>query len=108
MTKVKILAIIKYLLEKIAKKLEDKADKEHTHKNYLTAHPKVNTNVPISSDSTLSFGETFKAYSEITKDENGHITGGILTTYTLPSSSGSEEEITDDDIDNICKEVWGE
>ena len=118
MTKVKILAIIKYLLEKITGKLQGKADvkhthseyadKNHTHNNYLTAHPTVTSNSPTSNSSTLSWGDEFTAYSEITKDTNGHITGGELTTYTLPSSGGSGEEITDEDIDEICREVWGE
>ena len=118
MTKVKILAIIKYLLEKITGKLQGKADvghthseyadKKHTHSNYLTAHPSVTSKSPTSDGLAVSWGGQITAYSEITKDTNGHITGGKVTTYTLPSSGGSEEEITDEDIDNICKEVWGE
>lgn len=99
---------LRWLLEFILNKFSGKADTNHTHKDYLTAHPKVNTNVPTSSDSTLSLGGTFKAYSDITKDANGHITGGTLTTYTLPSSSGSEEEITAEMVENMCKEIWGD
>lgn len=89
MTKTNILAIIKYLLQIIAGKLNGKAEKEHTHSEYLTDHPTISTNNPNSNNSTLSWGGKVTAYSKITKDSNGHITAGEITNYTLPSSAAS-------------------
>ena len=78
------------MLEKLWAKIKDMfANKNHTHSNYLTEHPSVETSSPTSNSSTLSWGEQVTAYSEVTKDTNGHVTGGKITKYTLPSSEAT-------------------
>lgn len=80
---------LKALLQIIGNKLTGKADKDHTHSNYLTDHPSVKTSSPTNDNSTVSWGGQVTAYSEVTTDENGHITGGKITKYTLPSSEAT-------------------
>ena len=65
------------------------AEKKHTHENYLTAHPTIDTGNPTNNSTTLSWGDQVTAYSEVTKDTNGHVTGGKITKYTLPSSEAT-------------------
>lgn len=78
------------MLEKLWTKIKEMfANKNHTHDNYLTGHPSVETSSPTSNSSTLSWGEQITAYSEVTKDTNGHVTGGKITKYTLPSSEAT-------------------
>ena len=80
---------LKALLQIIGNKLTGKADKDHTHSDYLKEHPSVKTSSPTSNDSILSWGGQVTAYSEVTKDTNGHVTGGKITKYTLPSSEAT-------------------
>ena len=82
---------LKEVLQIIGNKLTGKADVKHTHSNYLTAHPNINIETPKSSSSTLDWGNEFTVYSEITTDTNGHIIGGEVKTYTLPSEPSSSE-----------------
>lgn len=82
---------LKEVLQIIGNKLTGKADVKHTHSNYLTAHPDIKTKTPTSSSSTLDWGNEFTVCSEITTDENGHIIGGEVKTYTLPSEPSSSE-----------------
>ena len=55
----------------------------------LTKHPTINTSDPTNSSSILDWGDKITAYSEVTKDTNGHVTGGKITKYTLPSSEAT-------------------
>lgn len=80
---------LKKLLQIIGDKLTGKADKDHTHDNYLTEHPSITTSSPANNSSTVSWGDQVTAYSEISKDSNGHVTGGKITKYTLPSSEAT-------------------
>ena len=80
---------LKAVLQIIGNKLTGKADVKHTHSNYLTAHPSITTSSPTSNSSTISWGGQVTAYSEVTKDTNGHVTGGKITKYTLPSSEAT-------------------
>lgn len=67
----------------------DYAAKDHTHSDYLKAHPSITTSSPTSNTSSPSWGGNLTAYSEITKDTNGHVTGGKIVTYALPSSEAT-------------------
>ena len=80
---------LKTLLQIIGNKLTQKSDKDHTHSDYLKEHPSVETSSPTSNDSILSWGGQVTAYSEVTKDTNGHVIGGKITKYTLPSSEAT-------------------
>ncbi len=72
------------LIDLWAKIKDTFATKDHTH-----AHPSVTTKSPTSDTLSTDWGGKLTAYSEITKDTNGHITGGKIVTYILPSSEAT-------------------
>lgn len=81
------------MVTKLWTKIKNKfAEKNHTHENYLTEHPTVTTKSPTNTDTNLAWGGKVTAYSEIIKDDNGHVTGGTIKTFNLPSSEATTTE----------------
>jgi hypothetical protein len=62
----------------------------------FTANQSGNTTISVTHDSfsdtettdtaTLSFGGTFDAYTDVTTNSTGHVTGHEVTTFTLPAN----------------------
>ena len=62
----------------------DKADKDHTHSGYLTAHPTVLISDDSTSEATPSHGGSFTVVDSVTRDTDGHVTKVNTKTVTLP------------------------
>ncbi len=145
MTKVKILAIIKYLLEKITGKLQGKADVGHTHSDYASkehthSEATISKNGFLSAADKQTINNLPNVYAKKSDVVNVYRYKGSVDTYNnLPNKdlnsgdvynvedtgknyawTGSawddlggsfeveEEEITVEEVERICKEVWGE
>ena len=73
----------------------------------FTANQAGNTTISVTHDSfsdsqttatsTLTFGGTFQAYTDVTSNSTGHVTGHELTTFTLPAAPT--------DVDNYVNSV---
>ena len=83
--------------------LDGKADNNHTHNNYLTAHPTITKSSDTTSTVSPSAGGTFTAVDSVTRDSNGHVTRVNTKTVTLPN----EVDLTnvENEITNLKKSV---
>ena len=52
------------------------------------------TNTGTTDSATLSFGGTFDAYTDVTTNATGHVTGHEITTFTLPSNPNTNTTYT--------------
>jgi len=51
-------------------------------------------NTGTTDSATLSFGGTFDAYTDVTTNATGHVTGHEITTFTLPSNPNTNTTYT--------------
>ena len=71
----------------------------------FTANQAGNTTISVTHDSfsdsqttaasTLTFGGTFQAYTDVTSNSTGHVTGHELTTFTLPAAPTDVDNYVD-------------
>jgi len=71
----------------------------------FTANQAGNTIISVTHDSfsdsqttdtaTLTFGGTFQAYTDVTSNSTGHVTGHELTTFTLPAAPTDVDNYVD-------------
>ena len=71
----------------------------------FTANQAGNTTISVTHDSfsdsqttaasTLTFGGTFQAYTDVTSNSTGHIIGHELTTFTLPAAPTDVDNYVD-------------
>ena len=52
------------------------------------------SNTGTTDTATLSFGGTFDAYTDVTTNATGHVTGHEITTFTLPANPNTNETYT--------------
>jgi len=52
------------------------------------------TDTPSTDAATLTFGGTFDAYTDVTTNATGHVSGHEITTFTLPANPNTNETYT--------------
>ena len=71
----------------------------------FTANQATATTISVTHDSfsdsqttaasTLTFGGTFQAYTDVTSNSTGHVIGHVLTTFTLPAAPTDVDNYVD-------------